>query len=573
MKTNFNKISGNNGFFDFEEKLNFFDYFNINSTDLKDAFSVLRKYENNMLTLKRMMESQITTRLNFYINNSFNKIENKFVENKTNEEKKLSKALVVSVIFLAARLVSQEYITLTTSSEYAYEYENSSNKSFNFENYKKSLKSYYETLTAWAMYFMDSNIENLSILSRMDEYIKKNVYSMERYKDIILYLWLYTHVKNSCDLTKYKNDASELKAFFPKITENVLAPLNYEYIFDQQEYQEEAEIRKKIVSDLKIWKIKEYDNVIKNLIIKYYKTLNFSETLVFNDYFNLIDIIKDMFLKKNFYSLDDITSNLLNPNSAAVPRIYSSEEVELTVKNLEFDKNAIDFNYKAIEQYYNLIYKKPLLSFLNKNQSKILVAYPEFIWMANHMQKKYNLFDSNISKKICAMLKEEYFLTLNQQLKKIERRFRNLKVFNPNDLSIFKATDDKTQNKIEVNSIVYDPSLNKLFVVLVNFYPPENIDWLNEKRTIDTLSENSNYVANLFSEPLNFVLKELKKIKKQLKKLELKFSDEKEVTVEGILFVNDILNAVPKVDVNGVNVYVSSISTMEHFTNSYIYKK
>ncbi|WP_339030521.1 hypothetical protein [Spiroplasma endosymbiont of Cantharis nigra] len=573
MRKHFNKIAGNNGFFDFEEKLNFFEYFDINNNDLTNAFDVLKKYEKNMKNLRNMMENQIIERFNFYVNNSFNKKDNSFVENKTEQEKKLSKALVISAIFLAARLISQEYITLSTSNEFLYQDENNSDSSFNFKNYKNSLKGFYETLTAWGLYFTDDCIENLSILSRMDEYIKKDVYSMKRYKDIFLYLWLYTHVKNSCDLTTYKNNASEIKSFFPKITGNALAPLNYEYIFDQGEYPDEAEIRKNIINDFKAWSLEAYDNVINNQIKKYYKSADFLENLNFEEYFNLVDLLKNMYLKRNFYSLGDIQANMAQESSDAGSINYSTEQIELTSNYLVFNKNSGEFNNKNIDEYYSLIYKKPILSFLNQNKAKILITYPEFLWMAKHMQKRYHFFDSNISNKFFLMLKKDYSLILNQQLKKIERRFNNIKVFNANELLIFRPSDDKEQNNSIANSIIYDPWLNKIFVILVNFFPPENIDWLNEKRTIDTLSENSNYVANIFSEPLNFVLKELKKIKKQLKKLELKFSDEKTVEVEGILFVNDILNAIPKVEVNGVNVYVSSISAMEHFTNSYIYKK
>ncbi|AUM62784.1 hypothetical protein [Spiroplasma monobiae] len=578
MEKHFNKIAGKNGFYDFEDKLNYFDYFDIKGEDLENAFLLFKKYENNMHELKVNIEQRIKERYEFYITHSYKKEKKEFVKVKNDGERKIVKSLFTSLVFLGARLVSQEYVLLSTINKLIYNVDlrvfKFFNEKFNYNIYKKSLKEYYETLTTFGLSYLDTDIDTFNIFQRMDEYIEKDLYSLKAYKDIFLFMWMYTYIKYSCDLSDYAFKINDSKRSYPKINSNVLVPMNYDRFFDEEGFEEENEKRKTIVNDFRGWSLEPYYITIENQVRDYYKQLMLVGNVNLNDYFVVADEIKKIYLNKPYYSVVELEQTLFTEASAASQKLYTMEEIEFIIKYVTFDKKSEEYRNYKLDNFYDLIYKKPILEFRDSNGNPILLAFPEFIWMAYHMQREYHFFDKKLSKTFNVMLRKDYNPTINEQLKKIEKRFGVMKAIDPKTLPFFIDEKNNGVNSSLVDCILYDKALNRLFFVLTNFYSAENIDWINAKRTIDTYGLNSRIVSMMFSRTFNTVAKDLKKLKKQIKKLGIELNgDESEIKIEGILFINDILNAIPVMKVDKYPVHIVSVSTMEYFTTSYIYKK
>ncbi|WP_338984503.1 hypothetical protein [Spiroplasma endosymbiont of Diplazon laetatorius] len=577
MEKHFNKIAGKNGFYDFEDKLNYFDYFGIKGEDLENVFLLFKKYENNMHELKNNIYQRIMERYTFYTNHTYNKETKKFVKVKNDSEKRVAKALFTSVVFLGARLVSQEYVLLSTINKLIYNVNlrvfKFFNEKFNYKIYKKSLKEYYETLSTFGIFFMDQNTETYSILSNMDEYIDKDYYSLEAYKDIFLFMWMYTYIKFSCDLSDYKFKYDDSKRLYPKFNSNVLSPMDYDHIFNEVGFEQENAKRIDTVEDFRGWSLEPYYITIENQIREYYKDLMLVGTVNLNQYFYVADVIKEIYLNFSYYTYDELANSLFTEASTATDKIYTKEELDFIIEYCSLNLEKEEYKTAKVDDLYDVIYKKPLFNFKDQKGNRLLIAYPEFVWMSYQMQKEYHFFDKELSKKFNARLKVDYNPILNDQLKKVEKRFGVMKAFDPNEIQFFAESKNHTQQNPLTDCVLYDPALNRLLFVLTNFYSVENIDWLNAKRTIDTYAISSKIIPSIFSRSFSVIMKDIKKIKKQMRKMGVKFEDEENVKVEGIVFINDILNAIPKVKVNDFTVHVVGISTMEYFTNSYIYKK
>ncbi|QHX36790.1 hypothetical protein [Spiroplasma sp. BIUS-1] len=577
MEKHFNKISGKNGFYDFEDKLNYFEYFGIKGEDLENVFLLFKKYENNMHALKTSVEEKIKDRYEFYINNSYNKSTKKFTKIRDAGEKIISKALFTSSIFLGARLVSQEYVLLSTINKLIYNVDlrvfKFGNEKFSYHIYKKSLKEYYETLSTFGYFIMEENEETLNIFERMDEYSEKNLYSLEAYKDIFLYLWMYTYIKFSCDLSDYKFKYDDTKRVYPKIKNNVLSPMDYDKFFDEEGFEEENLKKESTVQDLRDWSLEPYYITLENKIRDYYKELNLVGTVSLDEYFIVADEIKKIYLKNTKYNVLELSKTLFTEAGAVSEKIYTNEEIDFIIKYLTFDRKFEDYKNLKLDDFYNEVYKRPIFEFKNSNKDIVLLSFPEFIWMSYHMQKQYHFFDKTLSKTFNTKLRKDYHEIINDQLLRIEKRFKVMKALDLNDIPFFIESKMHTPENVLANTLLFDPTANRLLFVLTNFYSEENIDWLNAKRTIDTFLSDAKIAQQMFSKVFGFVSKDIKKLKKQLKKLGLEIDENVDLKIEGILFINDILNAIPKINVNGYTVHIAGISTIEYFTTSFIYKK
>ncbi|AGR42272.1 hypothetical protein [Spiroplasma diminutum] len=577
MEKRFNKISGKNGFYDYDNQLNYFEYFNIKGEDLEKAFLLFKKYENNMHELKQNIESQIQMRYEFYISNSYNKETKRFTPVRNESDRRVAKAMFTSSIILASRLILQEYNMLSTVNKLLYNVDIKVVKLFkekyNYSIYKKSLKEYYETLSAWSLFFYEKNNETSLILSKMDEYVEKDIYFLEEYKDIFLYFWMYTYIKSSCDLSDYKYKHDNTKRVYPRVNNNVLSPMDFDYIFKYDNDFDEEEKRKLLVKDFRSWSLEAYYASIEEHKNKYYNELKIWDNLTFNEYFKLSNSLSNIFLNSSYYLMEQLEKEVFTETASKNEKIHTKEEVEFVINFLTFDKNPRDYHDLKIDSYYNLIYKKPIFNYIDSNYNRILISFPEFIWMSHEIQRDYNFMDREIVQNFNRLLKNDFHYTLNDQLKKIQKRFNIITAFDTDKISLFSNDGVAMFDRTIANSVIYNPTLNIIMLVLTNFYSNENISWLNAKRTIDTFSPDSKLVQTIFSKTLNVVSKDIKKLKKQLKKMGIVFKDEENVRIEGLLFVNDVLSAIPKVKVSGFDIHIVDISTMEYFTNSYIYKK
>ncbi|AHI53059.1 hypothetical protein [Spiroplasma culicicola] len=564
----FQKLSGRGDFYDFDDQLNYFDYFGIEPEDIIKMFEALEQNSNRMGSYMLELEQMIFERFEFYSSN-IRDAKAGFIKIFDEKTIQSGRAYVASMIYLGARLIAQEFVLLSTANKANFSVDlrvyKFGEEKYNYRLYLKSLRTFYESLSAWSYVFIKNNEEMLTFFSKMDDYIDRKIYDLKVYKDIFMLIWVYAYVKQAKDIRDYHLSLDPQTEQHVTIRKNVLNPLNFEELFALKEHDEEKKRRARI-DDYKLWVDPDLKQNIKDTKTDLLDAVPFNKIINLRDYFNVLDKLVFSFEYYNFYDYQGYMTNLFETVQKALGEKVNNDLLEEIIKNSIF-YNMTFHTTDVLNDFYEIgIYKRPLIGFNDSQRRFFVMGYPEIIWMAIKSQEEYMLFDSPIRNKMHELVIDKMHDMLNTSLQKLAKRFAVINIFNPEDVPYFANRSRDKKANLLVDAIAYEKNAENCFFFFNNFFKDSPLMWDIYRNSLKTSVGPGNLLDRIVKNRYSLFAKDLKKIKKQM-------GLPKDAKISVVLIVNDVLEVNPKIETEEYDIYVVDYSTIEFFLTSFIYKK
>ncbi|AGR41390.1 hypothetical protein [Spiroplasma taiwanense] len=557
MIKDFNKISGKANFYDYNNQLNYFDYFGITDRDLENVFKVFKMNQKKPEFLLKILSSKINEKISFYISNVY--INGKLHKLTLPADFIASKAFLSGLFYTAARLLIQEFVLLSTANKTTFNVDlkvfKFGNEKFKYYMYKNSLKKYYQSIFSWTIPLLENNSDTINIFSNLDKLIENKAYNLKLYKDLFICIWMHTYIKEFCEIKEYfsiNNLEEEIEFRF-----NVLNPINYDLLFKKEDSFEKQK-RIDIIKTFYERKDEKIELEIKQLKNKVFKKIKLFNSITLYQWFLILEQIKMSFKICDLYELKTYVDSLHEIVIENIDKNIEKDDLLSLVKML--------LNYKNSKDFISIFYKHPIISFTNSTSTRYLISFPEFIWLTENFLNKYTYFEKEILNIFNNEIKVELHYFLNNKLKIISKKYSSIVVYEPENNKYFWKQAKKDVRNLKVNSVIYEKRLDKTFFVINDFFINNLENEQNMKRSFENTNEFNNIFQKNYSAKISTFEKDIRKIKKQLK-------IKQDTVDEFIIITNDILNLYPKVKFKDLTFYIADITTLDYFLNNFLYKK
>ncbi|QEH62040.1 hypothetical protein SCHIN_v1c08450 [Spiroplasma chinense] len=563
----FQKISGRGNFYDFDDQLNYFDYFGIEPEDIIQMFDELEKNEKRMGSYLLELEQMIYDRVEFYSTN-VRDAKAGFIRIFDEKTIQSGRAFVASMIYLGARLLAQEFVLLSTVNKANFSVDlrvyKFDKEKYNYRIYQNSLRIFYEALSAWSYTFIKNNEDMLSFFSKMDDFIDKKIYDLKAYKDLFMLIWMYSYAKQAKDARDFHLSLDPKTEAYVKVDRNVLKPLKFGSLLELD--KEEQDRKERRIEDLTLWIDPELRQMAKDTKEELFKDVPFSKFLTLEDYIKVLDKLIFSFEYYNVYDYTGYMTNLFETIQKVFGEKINFEMLTDMIKDATF-YNITTHTTDVLDDFYETgIYKRPLLGFNDTQRRFFIVGYPEMIWMSIHAQKEYMLFDSVVRNKMFELRDEKMHDMVNWTIWKLGKRFAVIENIDPNNVPYFatRNRDKKTNNLVD--AIAYERNANICFFFFNNIFTDNAEPWAKYKDSLKTIIGPGNLVDRVVKNRYSSFAKDIKKLRKQM-------NLPKDVKFSVVLLVNEVLEVDPKIEMEDYNIFIVDYSTLEFFLTSFIYKK
>lgn len=563
MNKYFKKIAGKSFYYDFEEYLNFFDYFGITQKDLKNAHNLLATNKDRIKNYLLEVEEMIKHRFIFFATHTKNK-DNKFINIVPPEMQLNSRAYLIGVMYTATRVLIQEFVHLKTKFPSEINSKIRTPKidleiSYNHHQYQNALRTYIDGMLLFIHAKIDNNQETIEMLANLDKYIDLKLVNLKDYKELFIWIWIWSQLKIGSELHLAQSNIIGTAAPYPELTKNLLELFEMNFSNDIRDGQNVVSNIEEFISKDDTSCIEKYKKAVEEINSEVF-ILN---KITINTYLKILDNIQHTFSFFSAYLRNPYLTELANTIYKREFEYIDDENMYKIIQNLSYKPPEIKSEFLNMNTYESNLHSKPLIQLDDNEKNSYLITFPEIVWYSLYMIENFDILDKPIKE----IIKQKMFIKQKEIIEKsiliadYKLKSNFFRFMNSLDYNI-----SKKQKNLKFDQVFFDYKTNQLYFCINHYFEPNQFVYDDYVDNI-SMFMGDNCIVN------NFVKSKLVPLAKEMKRLKKDFPIVADTKITGVIISNKTFDKANKLVINDYDVFVVNMTNVEFLFSDFVFRK